>query len=156
MMGLSWRFRISSLPRTCVSPRYCQLAGSVAGAGEARLLDEGFQQHGAIGVAGAPVLGQASTGQGEHTRGEIRSGRVDQALGLHTQQDNRLTGASSRATARGRPAPHHTYVPWPLSLPSKRTASRKLGACAAEGGALFTRRYSTMRFTVSGSPEPAS
>ncbi len=43
----------------------------VAGAGEARLLDEGFQQHGVIGVAGAPVLGQASTGQGEHTRGEV-------------------------------------------------------------------------------------
>ena len=44
---------------------------SVAGAGEARLLDEGLQQHGAIGVAGVPVLDQASTDQGEHTRGEV-------------------------------------------------------------------------------------
>lgn len=43
----------------------------VAGAGEARLLDEGFEQDGAVCVAGMPVIGQASPHQGEDTRGEI-------------------------------------------------------------------------------------
>src|SRR5882757_8165898 len=41
----------------------------VAGSGEARLLDEGFEQHGPIGVAGMPVVGQAFADQGKDARG---------------------------------------------------------------------------------------
>src|SRR5260370_29493879 len=44
------------------------VGGFVAGAGEARLLDEGFPQYGAIGVAGVPLLGRASGDQGEHAK----------------------------------------------------------------------------------------
>src|ERR1035441_5876988 len=43
----------------------------VAGAGKARLLDEGFEQDRPIGVAGLPVGGQSSADQGEDARGEV-------------------------------------------------------------------------------------
>src|ERR1035438_1159827 len=47
------------------------VGGFVASACEARLFDEGFQQYRAIGVAGVPVLGQATADQGKDPRGEV-------------------------------------------------------------------------------------
>src|ERR1022692_477356 len=67
--------RIELAASLCVS-KILPVGGFVAGAGEARLLDKGFQQDGAIGVAGVPVLGQASTDQGEHARGEVLAFKV--------------------------------------------------------------------------------
>jgi len=43
----------------------------VAGAGKARLLDEGFEQDRPISVAGLPVIGQSAAHQGEDARGEV-------------------------------------------------------------------------------------
>ena len=45
--------------------------GLVAGACEARLRNEGFEQDRAKGVARVPVLGQASAGQGAGARSKI-------------------------------------------------------------------------------------
>src|SRR3990172_10589823 len=47
------------------------VGGLVRGAGEARLLDKGFEQHRPIGVAGLPVIGQAPAHQGEDSRGQV-------------------------------------------------------------------------------------
>ena len=49
------------------------VGGFVACSSEARLLDEGFKQDGAIGVASVPVFDQASTDQGKGARSEIRA-----------------------------------------------------------------------------------
>src|ERR1017187_6780890 len=56
----------------------------VAGAGKARLLDEGFEQDRSIGVAVLPVVGQASAHQGKDARGEIFAvdPRQDQEAGI--------------------------------------------------------------------------
>src|SRR5450759_604874 len=50
------------------------VGGFVAGAGEARLFNEGFEQQRAIRVASVPVFGQASTDQREGARGEVTTG----------------------------------------------------------------------------------
>ena len=47
------------------------VGGLVAGPGEAGLLDEGLQQHRTIGVAGMPVIGQATADETQNSRGEI-------------------------------------------------------------------------------------
>ena len=47
------------------------VGGLVAGAGKARLFDEGFEQDRPIGVAGLPVIGQSAADQGEDARGEV-------------------------------------------------------------------------------------
>src|ERR1700738_3120026 len=47
------------------------VGGFVAGAREAWLLNEGFQQNRTIRVAGVPVLGQAAADQAKHARSEI-------------------------------------------------------------------------------------
>jgi hypothetical protein len=56
----------------------------VAGAGEARLLDKGFEQDRPIGVAGLPVGGQSSAHQGEDVRGQVFSAdpRQDKEAGI--------------------------------------------------------------------------
>src|ERR1035441_9013610 len=56
----------------------------VAGAGKARLLDEGFEQDRSIGVAVLPVVGQASAHHGKDARGEIFAvdPRQDQEAGI--------------------------------------------------------------------------
>src|ERR1700730_9204670 len=59
---LAAALRVSQIP---------PVGGVVAGAGEARLLDEGFQQDRAIRVARVPVLSQASTDQGERPRSQV-------------------------------------------------------------------------------------
>src|SRR5690606_12962852 len=43
----------------------------IAGAGKARLLDEGFEQNRAIRIGAVPVVGQATYGQREDPRREI-------------------------------------------------------------------------------------
>ena len=60
------------------------VGGLVAGAGKARLLDEGFEQDRPIGIAGLPVIGQASADQGEDARGEVFAvdPRQDQEAGI--------------------------------------------------------------------------
>ena len=50
------------------------VGGFVAGAGEARLFNEGFEQQRAIRVARVPVFGQASTDQREGARSEVTTG----------------------------------------------------------------------------------
>ena len=52
-------------------PEILPVGGLVASAGEAQLLDEGFQQDRAIGVAGVPIIGQASADQSEDPRSEV-------------------------------------------------------------------------------------
>ena len=52
-------------------PEILPVGRFVASAGEARLLDEGFEQDRAIGVAGVPVFGQALRCQGENARGKV-------------------------------------------------------------------------------------
>src|SRR5271167_3371467 len=60
------------------------VGGLVAGAGKARLLDEGFEQDRAIGVAGLPVIGQSSAHQGKDARGEVLAAdpRQDEEAGV--------------------------------------------------------------------------
>ena len=60
------------------------VGGLVAGAGEARLLDEGFEQNRSIGVAGLPVIGQTPADQGEDARGEVfaADSRQDEEAGV--------------------------------------------------------------------------
>ena len=45
--------------------------GPVGGSSKARLLDEGFQQHGSVTVARLPVVAEASCGTGQDGRGQI-------------------------------------------------------------------------------------
>src|ERR1022692_756499 len=52
-------------------PEILPVGGLVTGACEAWLLDEGFQQHRPVGVAGMPIVRQASADQGERARGEV-------------------------------------------------------------------------------------
>src|SRR5665213_107426 len=56
----------------------------ITGAGKARLLDEGFEQDGPIGVAGLPVIGQPAAHQGEDARGEVLAldPRQDEEAGI--------------------------------------------------------------------------
>ena len=77
------------------------VGGLVAGAGKARLLDEGFEQHRPIGVAGMPVIGQASADQGEDARGQVFAvdPRQDEEAGVvddEVQIALSLLGRSSR------------------------------------------------------------
>src|SRR3990170_202298 len=60
------------------------ISGFVASAGEARLLDEGFEQHWAVGVACVPIISQASADQSEDARSEISTSnpRQDQKAGI--------------------------------------------------------------------------
>src|SRR5712691_3728836 len=51
-------------------PEIVPVGGLIAGAYETWPFDEGFQQHGPVGVAGMPVVGQASADKGECARGE--------------------------------------------------------------------------------------
>ena len=71
------------------------VGGLVASAGEARLLDEGFEQDRTIRVASVPVLGQASADQGEDARGEILAvdPRQDEEAGI--VDDEVQTGAGA-------------------------------------------------------------
>src|SRR5450755_3271379 len=56
----------------------------VACAGKARLLDEGFEQDGPIGVAGLPIIGEPAAHQGEDSRGEVLAvdPRQDEEAGI--------------------------------------------------------------------------
>src|ERR1022692_5310200 len=56
----------------------------VAGAGKARLLDEGFEKDGPIGVARIPVIGQSSAHQGEDARSQVLAAdpRQDEEAGI--------------------------------------------------------------------------
>src|ERR1019366_7887042 len=47
------------------------VGGLVAGPGKARLLNEGFEQYGPIGVACMPDVGQSFADQGEDARSQI-------------------------------------------------------------------------------------
>lgn len=58
--------------------------GFVASAGEARLLDKGFEQDGPLGVTCLPVLGQAFADQGQDARSQILAAdpRQDEESGI--------------------------------------------------------------------------
>ena len=60
------------------------VGGFVASAGEARLLDEGFEQDGPIGVASLPVIGQAAADQCKDSRSQILAAdpRQDEEAGI--------------------------------------------------------------------------
>src|SRR5208337_763582 len=60
------------------------VGGFVASAGKARLLDEGFEQDGPIGVARIPVIGQSSAHQGEDARSQVLATdpRQDEEAGI--------------------------------------------------------------------------
>src|SRR3990172_13252706 len=64
------------------------ISGFVSCAGEARLFDEGFEQHRAIGVAGLPIIGQSAADQGEDARGEVFAAdpRQDEEAGVVDDQ----------------------------------------------------------------------
>src|SRR6266851_1115489 len=64
------------------------VGGFVAGAGKARLLDEGFEQDWSIGVTSVPVIGQSSAHQGEDARGQVFAldPRQDQEAGIVDDQ----------------------------------------------------------------------
>ena len=47
------------------------VCGPIAGAGEAGALDEGLQKHGAVCVAGLPVIGELAGGAGQDVGSEI-------------------------------------------------------------------------------------
>src|SRR6266404_3690799 len=68
--GLGAAMQGVELATTLRIPEMLPVGGHVAGACEARLFDEGFEQDRPIGVAGLPVGGQSSTDQGEDARGE--------------------------------------------------------------------------------------
>ena len=46
-------------------PKVLPVGCLVAGTGEARLLDEGFEQNRAVAVAGVPVVGESAADQGQ-------------------------------------------------------------------------------------------
>jgi hypothetical protein len=57
-------------PPLCV-PKILPVGSSIASAGEARLFNEGLQKYRTISIACVPVVGQASTHQGEHARSQV-------------------------------------------------------------------------------------
>src|SRR5438445_4826053 len=69
--GLSVSMLSVELAATLRVAELLPVGGFVAGAGKARLLDEGFQQDRPIGVVGLPVGGQSTAHQGEDARGEV-------------------------------------------------------------------------------------
>ena len=96
-------FRLVVLPVAVVAP--APLGGSdmdparcpVHGAGVARSLDEGLDQHGGGVVALGPVLGQAAADDGEDVRAEV--GDFDPRAGSGTSGCRPPGGGSSRAAA---------------------------------------------------------
>src|ERR1700687_2710624 len=52
-------------------PEVSPIGRLVAGARHARILNQGFQQDRTVGVAGVPIVGQASADQSERARSEI-------------------------------------------------------------------------------------
>ena len=52
-------------------PEILPVGGLVAGAGKARLLDEGLEQHGTIGIAGVPIIRQTPADQGKDSGSQI-------------------------------------------------------------------------------------
>jgi hypothetical protein len=125
-MGRALRCQNVELTAAVRIPEVLLVGGTVAGAGKARLLDEGFEQHQPIGVAGLPVIGQSSADQGEDARGEVFAvdSRQDEEAGIaHDEVQVALS-------LIGRPA--DDLVPG-FDLPSTRAGAK--GGDDVAGGA---------------------
>ena len=84
-------------------PEMSPVGGLVAGAGKARLLDEGFEQDRPIGVAGMPVGGQSHSGQGEDARGEV--------FAVDPRQDEEASGVYGLNNRRGSSSSRLAHCP---------------------------------------------